>query len=132
MLHSPGVIKFGRPVLVDVEARLPRVVEALARDDRVEALWLFGSRARNEHDALSDVDLAVLARDGLGASALWDAQLAWTRLAVEAVGTDEVAVHVVNRLPAAVRHAIFKLSIRADATVRQKVLGPRLLTVTVG
>lgn len=108
MLHSPGVIKFGRPVLVDVEARLPRLVEALAGNDRVEAVWLFGSRARSEHDALSDVDLAVLVRDGLDASALWEAQLAWTGLAVDVVGTDEIAVHVVNRLPVAVRHAILR------------------------
>ena len=77
------MIKFGRPVSVDVEARLPRLVQRLAEDDQVEAVWLFGSRARNEHDALSDVDLAVLARADVDASALWDRQLAWTRLAIE-------------------------------------------------
>jgi predicted nucleotidyltransferase len=102
------VIKFGRPVSVDVEARLPGLVDALARDDRVEAVWLFGSRARREHDALSDVDLAVLARADLDASALWTAELAWTRRAVEALGTDEVAVQAVNRLPVAIRHAILR------------------------
>jgi predicted nucleotidyltransferase len=102
------VIKFGRPVSVDVEARLPRLVDLLAGDDQVEAVWLFGSRARNEHDALSDVDLAVLARRDLDASALWNGQLAWTRLAVEALGTEEVAVQAVNRLPVALRHAILR------------------------
>lgn len=93
---------------VDVEARLPRLVEALAGDDRVAALWLFGSRARNEHDALSDVDVAVLARNSLTRAALWDAELEWTRLGVEALGTDEVAVQVLNRLPVAVRHGMLR------------------------
>jgi predicted nucleotidyltransferase len=102
------VIKFGRPVSVDVEARLPRLVQRLAEDDQVEAVWLFGSRARNEHDALSDVDLAVLARADVDASALWDRQLAWTGLAVEVLGTDEVAVQVLNHLRVALRHAILR------------------------
>jgi predicted nucleotidyltransferase len=42
------MIKYGRPVPGDVETRLPQLVKALARDERIEALWLFGSRARNE------------------------------------------------------------------------------------
>jgi hypothetical protein len=50
----------------------------------------------------------VLAREHLDARALWSAQLAWTSLAVEALGTDEVAVHVVNHLPVALRHAILR------------------------
>jgi uncharacterized protein len=102
------VIKFGRPVSVDVEARLPSLVDALAADAQVDAVWLFGSRARNEGDALSDVDLAVLARADLDASRLWNAQLSWTRRAIEALGTDEVGVQVVNRLPVAPRHAVLR------------------------
>ena len=74
------MIKLGKPVSIDVESRLPRLVEAFANDDRIEALWLFGPRARREDDALSDVDLAVLARADMDASALWDGQLEWTGL----------------------------------------------------
>jgi len=102
------MIKFGRPVASDVEARVPRLADALARDGRIEAIWLYGSRARGEADALSDVDVAVLARRDLDAAALWDAQIAWTTLAVETLGTDEVAVQALNRLPTAVRHAILR------------------------
>ena len=102
------MIKFGRPVSVDVETHLPRLVEALTKDNRIEAAWLFGSRARNEADALSDVDLAVLAKGDLDASALWDAQLEWTGLAVETLGTDEVAVQALNRLPVALRDPILR------------------------
>ena len=102
------MIKFGRPVPVDVETRLPQLVEALAKDDRIEVVWLFGSRARNEADALSDVDLAVLASATQNASALWDAQIEWTVLAVETLGTDEVAVQALNRLPVALRAPILR------------------------
>ena len=56
------MIKFGSPVSVDIETHLPRLVEALTKDDRLEAAWLFGSRARNEADDLSDVDIAGCAR----------------------------------------------------------------------
>lgn len=102
------MIKFGRPVSVDVDARLPRLVEALSQDDSVEAIWLFGSRARGEADALSDVDIAVLARGGLDASTLWERQLSWTALAVEALGTDEVGVQVLNRLRVAHRYGMLR------------------------
>jgi predicted nucleotidyltransferase len=102
------MIKFGRPVSADVEARLPRLVEALANDDRLEAVWLFGSRARNEADALSDVDLAALARSDLNAAMLWDAQIEWTGVAVKTLGTDEVGVQLLNRLPVALRDPILR------------------------
>ena len=102
------MIKFGRPVPADVDRRIPRFIDALAADERVAAVWLFGSRARNEADALSDVDLAVLTRAGLDASAAWNAQLEWTTRAAEVLGTDEVAVQLLNCLPVALRHAIVK------------------------
>ena len=102
------MIKFGRPVTGNVEAELPSLVAAFAADNRVEAVWLFGSRARNEADALSDVDLAVLARDDLHTAALWEAELDWTGRAVMALGTDEVAVQALNRLPVALRESILR------------------------
>jgi predicted nucleotidyltransferase len=105
---AAAMIKLGHPVPVDVEALLPCVVQALSRDDRIEALWLFGSRARNEADSLSDVDLAVLARADLDRSALWDAMLEWTGVATEALRTDEVCLQVLNRLSVAVRDAILR------------------------
>ncbi|MBI5502280.1 MAG: nucleotidyltransferase domain-containing protein [Deltaproteobacteria bacterium] len=102
------MIKFGRSVPADVEQRLPRLVEALAGDPRLEALWLFGSRARGEADALSDVDLAALAHRAIEPDRLWDCQLEWTGRAVEVLGTDEVAVQALNRLPVALRHGILR------------------------
>jgi predicted nucleotidyltransferase len=102
------MIKFGQPVGVDVEARLPRLVDALAGQPQLDAVWLFGSRARGEADALSDVDIAVLAAKSVPPSTLWDYQLEWIGLAVDALGTDEVGLEVVNRLPVALRHSILR------------------------
>jgi predicted nucleotidyltransferase len=87
---------------------MPVLVDEIARDERVEAVWLFGSRARNEADGLSDIDLAVLTRAALDVPALSSAQLAWTAMAVKALGTDEVGVQALNRLPVALRHAILR------------------------
>lgn len=45
------------------EAILERALDLLGADDRVAAAWLFGSRGRGEADALSDIDLVVVAHD---------------------------------------------------------------------
>jgi predicted nucleotidyltransferase len=102
------MIKFGRPVSSDVDARLPHLVAALASDPRIDAVWLFGSRARQETDALSDIDLAVLARPDVDPNLLWQAELDWTGLAGLVLGTDEVAVQALNRLPVALREPILR------------------------
>ncbi|MBI5485871.1 MAG: nucleotidyltransferase domain-containing protein [Deltaproteobacteria bacterium] len=102
------MIKLGGSVPTDVDQRLARFVEALAGDPRLDAMWLFGSRARGEADALSDVDLAVLVNRGVDPDRLWDCQLEWTGRAVEVLGTDEVAVQALNHLPVALRHGILR------------------------
>jgi predicted nucleotidyltransferase len=56
------MVKFGRRVTIDIDARQRGVVELLAHDTHVAAIWLFGSHASDAADILSDVDLAVIAR----------------------------------------------------------------------
>jgi predicted nucleotidyltransferase len=46
------------------DAVVARAVVAARQDDRVAALWLHGSLARGDGDALSDVDLIVVAEPG--------------------------------------------------------------------
>jgi uncharacterized protein len=102
------MIKFGRPVPPGVEARFPQLVAALSADPRIDAVWLFGSRARHEADAMSDVDIAVLARPRLDRALLWEAEIEWTGLAARTLGTDEVAVQTLNRVPIALRDPILR------------------------
>ena len=102
------MIRFGRSVPGDVEQRLRKLVGVFASDPRLDALWLFGSRARGEADALSDIDLAVLASANTDPASLWDLQLKWTGKAVEILATDEVAITVLNRARVTIREAVLR------------------------
>jgi uncharacterized protein len=98
------MIKFGTPVPSDVDARVPDLVRRLSADARVAAVWLFGSRARGEADALSDIDLAVLAAGAPTEQELATWQLEWLRAANEALRTDEVSLVLLNRAPLVLRN----------------------------
>lgn len=106
--HDRRMIRFGHAVAQDVDVGLNKLVSLLAADPRVEVVWLFGSRARGEHDALSDVDLAVLASPNASKEQLFDWSIDWTNAAVRHLGTDEVAVQPINRIPLALRHGILR------------------------
>lgn len=102
------MIKFGKPVPADVEARLADLVRRLSADARVEAVWLFGSRARGEADALSDVDVAVLAADSPAPGEPASLELEWLDIANETLRTDEVSLVVLNRAPLVLRHEVLR------------------------
>lgn len=55
------------PTLLEYQAEsehfLESAVTVLKQDERVQAGWLFGSRGRGDADALSDIDLIVVAQD---------------------------------------------------------------------
>jgi predicted nucleotidyltransferase len=98
------MIKLGTPVPPDVDARLDELVRRLSVDRRVAAAWLFGSRARGDADAMSDVDVAVLAGGTPTEAELASCALEWRRAASEALGTEEVSLVVLNVAPLAFRH----------------------------
>lgn len=66
----------------------------VARDD-VEAAWLFGSAARGEAHAHSDIDLAVLPAMDADDSARWELQLDLAARLPAALGVERVDVVVV-------------------------------------
>ena len=53
-------------------ARLRQTVETLLVDPKQQQVWLFGSLARNDWDAYSDVDLLAVAPDQAAAENLAD------------------------------------------------------------
>jgi predicted nucleotidyltransferase len=71
-------------------------------------VWLFGSRARDEADALSDVDVAVLAAGTPTSSELSTWEQDWLGSASEMLQTDEVSLVVLNRAPLALRHEVLR------------------------
>jgi len=106
--HHPRVIRFGKPVPPDVDAHIQAFSRELAADPRIEAIWLFGSRARGEADRMSDVDLAVLAKRSASSRELFDWQVEWTALAARILHTDEVAVQALNRMPLAMVYDVLR------------------------
>ncbi len=54
-----------REYQAESEHFLESAVTVLKQDERVQAAWLFGSRGRGDADALSDIDLIVVAQDDL-------------------------------------------------------------------
>jgi hypothetical protein len=96
--------KFGRSVPSDVDARLTTLGRALEHDDAVLALYLVGSRARGEEDALSDIDLALL----LSRSVDIDEQLRYTNQVIDVLGTDDVSVMFVRDLPLALADHVLR------------------------
>lgn len=81
----------------DVAARLVELPSRLRECEGLAAVWLFGSFARREATPVSDVDLAYLASGDPDevCGRLYD-------VVVEALGTDEVTLADVQRLPAPV------------------------------
>src|SRR5258708_23329199 len=49
--------------LAEREAVLQRIIQQLASDERVVAVWLYGSLGRNDGDALSDIDVRIIVPD---------------------------------------------------------------------
>jgi uncharacterized protein YutE (UPF0331/DUF86 family)/predicted nucleotidyltransferase len=97
----------------DVAARLVELPSRLRECEGLAAVWLFGSFARGEATPVSDVDLAYLASG--------DPEEVRARLydvVVEALGTDEVTLADVQRLPVPVAWRVLaegKLLILRDA-----------------
>ncbi len=95
--------KLGGRVPEDLEARLSSIARELSGDPNVVAFYLFGSRARGEHDTLSDVDVALLLRE-VGESA----EEPYLARVCEVLGTDEVSLLVLNRAPVALAESALR------------------------
>lgn len=100
---------------VDEGASVPRIgalergklARALDRD-HVVAGMLFGSQATGNTSPLSDVDIAVWLDPDLPDEKLSTLRSELTLAAVEALGTDEVDVVVLNGAPPLLRHRALK------------------------
>jgi len=55
-------------VATDVDARIQKLIQLIAKDIRIEAAYLFGSFARGNPHAWSDIDVAIVSPDFSGDS----------------------------------------------------------------
>jgi uncharacterized protein len=102
------VNRSGKPLPPDIDHRIERLAQRLASDPRVAAVWLFGSHARGEADALSDVDLALLAEGRGNRPELDRHREKWLLAAFDELGSEEVSLLVLNLAPVALRHAALR------------------------
>ena len=104
---------------VDERSSVPRIGaverERLSRAldrDHVVAGMLFGSQATGKAGPLSDVDVAVWLDSDLPREKLSALRSELTLAAVEALGTDEVDIVVLNDAPPLLRHRALKSGAR--------------------
>jgi len=94
-----------------------RVLERARRDPDVLAVMLFGSHARSEASAASDVDLCLV----LASETLTNLEMSRRRLAYLAGGADDLVIF--QQLPLAVRSRVLKegkvLFVRDEDPVRR-------------
>lgn len=77
------------------------------RPDGVAAVWLFGSVARNQAGADSDVDVAILLKNGQKDHRL-DATLQWWQRLGDVITDCEVDVVLMNEAPADLVHRVLR------------------------
>jgi len=91
----------------DIMSLMPTLVEAISKDEHVNALFLFGSRAEDRQGDTSDVDLAVLLDDDLPRRLRSDKRLDLLALATTTLSTDEVDLVVLNDAPVSLAYRVF-------------------------
>lgn len=94
-------------VVLPPSLSLDPLVALFAAEPGVIAVWLFGSRARGDHRADSDVDVAVLAEDAGDENPL-HRRFRWKVAAADALGVPDEAVDLVvlPEAPALLTHGI--------------------------
>jgi predicted nucleotidyltransferase len=106
----------------DLDSRLERLSERWWADADVAAVFLHGSRARGNARPDSDVDLAVILREGLTPRERWRKRLRLLESAASALGTDAVDLVILEEAPSAVAHrAIRDGRLIADRDARRRV-----------
>ena len=92
----------------DLDDRIDALARAWSGDPDLAAIYLFGSRAGGRGRPRSDVDLAVVLREGLDAAARWQKRLTLISDACQRLGTDAVDLIVLEDAPAPLGHRVLK------------------------
>jgi len=101
------MIRF-RKINHNLKERLPVLIEGFKKDPRINALYLFGSYARDKIKPLSDIDIAVLLRNSQAKKDYWDIKLGLLNKAMAILGTDEIDFVLLNEAPYELGYNILK------------------------
>jgi predicted nucleotidyltransferase len=83
-----------------------QLAEYLAGHSEVLAAYLYGSHAEGRANALSDMDIGVLIRDGLAEERLWRLEDALAADLRRILHTDQVDLVVLNLAPLRIRYEV--------------------------
>ena len=89
-----------------IRALMSQLTERLEGRSEVIAAYLYGSHAEGHANALSDIDIALLMRDGLAKERLWKLEDALAADVGRALRTDNVDLIVLNLAPLRIRYEV--------------------------
>ena len=84
---------------IEPEKYLKDMIEFCKTQDDIIALYLFGSRAYGTAGPLSDIDIAILLKEGLEKETYGEKELFYLGKANEILHTDEVSFVLLNNAP---------------------------------
>lgn len=96
------MIKSGRKIL-HVEEKLPDLIEAFSKKKDLLVIYLFGSRALNASDDLSDIDIGLLFMNG---QIQIKDELDLIGEATSLLCTDEVSLVILNNVPLVIQYGV--------------------------
>jgi len=84
---------------VPIESRIRALTAGLLTDDRVAALYLFGSHAQGAAGPSSDIDVGVLLAARVGREEYFTLRLQYLGRCMDLLGTDKVDLVILNDAP---------------------------------
>lgn len=106
---------------IEPEKYLPGLIEFFKTQYDVISVYLFGSRASGTAGPLSDIDIAVLLKEGLGKGIYSEKEMDCLGKSNDILHTDEVSFVLLNKAPLTIQYGVIseaKVLFSRDEEVR--------------
>ena len=91
---------------IEPEKYLSSLIDFFKAQNDVVAVYLFGSRASGTAGPLSDIDIAVLLKEGLGKEMYSEKEVNYLSRANDILHTDEVSFVLLNKAPLTIKYGV--------------------------
>ena len=102
------MIREGHKLPQNVESKIPQLLDRIAKEREIVALYAFGSLASGDLKPLSDLDFGILVSSKLDKQKRFDKHLDLIGKFNEVLNTDEVDLVMMNDAPMRFSHNIIK------------------------
>ncbi len=102
-------------------SRLDQLVSLFAADEATELAFLFGSHARGEAGALSDIDIALLLSPAVPRDKYLSYRLKYSAAIAEVIRDDRVEILILNTAPPALAHQVIRGRVLYERTAEARV-----------